>query len=658
MLRPAFLLLAAAVCLLPVLGYQLYAPGIGSGFFFDDYPNLSGLAHVSDLNSAIAFITEPKGGPLGRPVALASFLLNTPSWEVAPADFIHTNICLHLLNALLLMWCALRVQRLRGDTGLRAHWLALAVAALWMAQPLLVSTNLMIVQRMTTLALTFSLLGTLGYLKGLELLAARRVRAGYATLSASVVLGTVLAVFSKENGALLPLLLLVLQATLLQRTVAPLGAAYKKWTLVFLGLPALCILGYILKLLPNLAGAYSTRDFTWQERVLTEPRIVLRYLSLLLMPRRALIGPFQDDFPVSTGLLQPATTLAALLLIAGLIASALWLRRRAPVYAFAVLWFFAGHLLESTIIPLELYFEHRNYLPAIGPVVAIVALALRRSSTVGSAAGAGAQPAPARRGGLLGPALLVVYGALVATVCHAVAAVQGDKLTSAMVWHQEHPNSVRATENLALAYAMMGNYHAAGEAMARFADAHPQDLGVGMQALQLSCFTNQAGARIAQYKAHPERITTGRLNGIICDALDKTAKIIMQDACPGLSRADFYWLGNEILKNKNINTGREVGYCANDTLAMLYFDERDFAATMQHVEAAFSYRTYLPVAERLVEIPISAGRLDLARQNLELMRAKAPKNIFQAKIWNDSVAAHEKLINQLEKSPHAPASQP
>jgi tetratricopeptide (TPR) repeat protein len=43
--------------------------------------------------------------------------------------------------------------------------------------------------------------------------------------------------------------------------------------------------------------------------------------------------------------------------------------------SFLVLFFFAGHLLESTFLPLEMVFEHRNYLPSIALILlAVVAI--------------------------------------------------------------------------------------------------------------------------------------------------------------------------------------------------------------------------------------------------------------------------------------------
>jgi len=59
----------------------------------------------------------------------------------------------------------------------------------------------------------------------------------------------------------------------------------------------------------------------------------------------------------------------------------LGLLRRSPLATFEILFLFAGHRLESTLIPLELAFEHRNYLPSLGLILAAADL-------IGSATGA------------------------------------------------------------------------------------------------------------------------------------------------------------------------------------------------------------------------------------------------------------------------------
>jgi hypothetical protein len=98
--------------------------------------------------------------------------------------------------------------------------------------------------------------------------------------------------------------------------------------------------------------------------LLSEPRALWSYVLRLALPRAGGGGVYVDDFATSHGWLEPMTTLPAVLALLGSAIAAIMLRRRFPVASFAWLFFLAAHLLESSTIPLELYFEHRNYLPA------------------------------------------------------------------------------------------------------------------------------------------------------------------------------------------------------------------------------------------------------------------------------------------------------
>ena len=100
------------------------------------------------------------------------------------------------------------------------------------------------------------------------------------------------------------------------------------------------------------------------ERVLTQPRVLLFYLSQMLYPtpeRFLLI----HDFPLSTSLWQPWTTLPAILFWLAWLAAGLLLAAKRPLIAFSLLFFLVNHAIESSILPLEMVFEHRNYLPSM-----------------------------------------------------------------------------------------------------------------------------------------------------------------------------------------------------------------------------------------------------------------------------------------------------
>ncbi|MBK7727678.1 MAG: hypothetical protein IPJ33_03980 [Gammaproteobacteria bacterium] len=126
---------------------------------------------------------------MGRPLALTSFLLQMPSWPTEPADFARANTLVHLLNSLLVIWLSYRLARYLPALPLRREWFALAVGATWASSPLLLSTSMMLIQRMTSLAALFGLGGLLAFVMGRELLAHRR-RAGLLVMSAGLGLGT------------------------------------------------------------------------------------------------------------------------------------------------------------------------------------------------------------------------------------------------------------------------------------------------------------------------------------------------------------------------------------------------------------------------------------------------------------------------------------
>src|SRR5690606_37994877 len=113
--------------------------------------------------SAIRFITEGVAGPLGRPLALASFVPQAYAWPDLPSAFLYINICIHLLNGVLVVWFIYCLTRARDATS-QAGWFAVMTGFVWMVLPILVSSSLLIVQRMTTLSATFTLFGLIGYL--------------------------------------------------------------------------------------------------------------------------------------------------------------------------------------------------------------------------------------------------------------------------------------------------------------------------------------------------------------------------------------------------------------------------------------------------------------------------------------------------------------
>ena len=343
-----------------------YWPGLAGPWLFDDFDSLSALGDfggVRDWETFKAFVLGGTAGPTGRPLALLSFLIDGQDWPTEAWPFKRTNVVIHLLNGALLglliskILAALRFERQKAQA------IILIAVAAWLLHPYLVSTTLYIVQRMAQLSTMFILAGLVGYMHGRMQIEARP-KAAYVVMTASLAGFGLLALLAKENGILLPVLTLVLEITVLAAAAAPKLNRY--WSTIFLIMPFAVILLYLANrvLDERFFEILPPRDFSIYERLLTQSRVLVDYLQNWFIPKLYTTGVFQDHFTKSTGLLAPVSTLISAVFHVVVIGFAVATRRRWPLVSLAVLFFYAGHLVESTVINLELYFEHRNYLPA------------------------------------------------------------------------------------------------------------------------------------------------------------------------------------------------------------------------------------------------------------------------------------------------------
>jgi tetratricopeptide (TPR) repeat protein len=469
------LLVTSALYLLALLSATCYWPGLSGPFLFDDYANLPALGAfngVRDWATFKLYLFGNQSGPTGRPLAMLSFLIDDNNWPSDPRAFKYTNLMLHLLNGALLFWLCLKLLRaLFTDSEVRPLWIALLAAGGWLLHPLHASTVLYPVQRMAMLSTLFVLAGLLAYAHG-RLGIDRDRRSAYAWMSAGLILGTLLATFSKENGALLPLLALVLEVTIFRPRQDRIGRLSRYWLVPFLLAPSAALLGYLLFPLVDgsLAARFAGRPFTAIERLLTESRILFDYLYYWFIPRVDSPGILTQNFPLSRGLLDPPSTLAAVAGIATLMALAAALRRRWPGLSLAILFFFAGHLIESTLIPLELYYEHRNYLPSL---FLLLPLAVGVERLV-----------QRRRVWILGAVLLLgVPGLLTAER----AQVWSSDLNLALQWARMNPLSQRAQRHAANAAMRAKQPLLALEILTQAQASMPEKLPIRLHRLILSC---------------------------------------------------------------------------------------------------------------------------------------------------------------------------
>ena len=367
---------------------SVFSPGVNRTFLFDDRANILGNSQLQidslSFNELKRAALSGGSGPLKRPIASISFALN---YYISGGNFDAraiktTNIVIHGINGFLIfMLLSVLFQRLGPlvNTGSRKIaspiLLASVVSLFWLVHPIQLTAVLYSVQRMSSLATTFILLSLLCYLfvrvRYLGMRIYERVIIGISSL-----VYFLLAIFTKEIALLIPVYILMLEFFLFPegrflRTIENLIRKNPR-TFLIISFVALSLLVFwaIRYALPG----YSGRPFTMSERLLTEARVIFYYLSLILVPRPNGFGLHHDDISISTGLLEPWTTLPSLLGILSLPVAAWYLRKNLPLVSFGLLWFLAGHLLESTFFALDIAYEHRNYLPSLGILIGVTGL--------------------------------------------------------------------------------------------------------------------------------------------------------------------------------------------------------------------------------------------------------------------------------------------
>jgi Tfp pilus assembly protein PilF len=366
---PGAALAVAGVILIVVLVLLVFQDVPDNTFHFDDAHNITenrtARIDTLTLGALKAAATE---SPLNRRwIPNASFAVDWWRGGGEARTFLTTNLWLHSLAAaaVFLLLNVVVSSTLGGVTrgGIVAAWVG---AAMWAVHPINVQAVTLVVQRMTQMACLFSVLCVLFYL-----LARLSDRPWVKSLFfVGSLLALLLGAASKENAWIVPLLVYLAELGVVRNRKPLFPTVIEKLSvLAMLGFAAITFVVTVAGAGPvyrYLEGAYRTRDFTMVERLLTQPRVVLYHLSQIVWP---VPGRFslEHDFTVSRSLFEPAT-FGALFVTVAWISVGIWLlcRLGRRTIGFLVLWFPVALLVESSIVGLEMVFEHRMYLPSVG----------------------------------------------------------------------------------------------------------------------------------------------------------------------------------------------------------------------------------------------------------------------------------------------------
>lgn len=364
----------APLLLLPAT-WLVWHAALAGGFIFDDFANLvRANGWKADSLAPVALLEAMRSGLTsdgGRPLAILSFAINHALTGLDPWWLKATSLALHAINAVLV---ALLVRQLltaapRAAGHPRLATIAACFTALaWASHPIQASTVAYAVQRMEVGAASGVLLALLAY-AGFR----RRQLAGLTAwpLLALAGLAWAFGLGFKESAAITPVLALLVEWLCFGFRSHD-GSRNRLLVGAFALGGAAAIAAFIVVVLPMTTdSAFARRAFDAGGRLSTQFPVLCHYLWTIFWPTPDAFRFYYDDFPVSPTPWHDAWTLLSVSAILAIMLAAWVMRRRWSLFTFGVLWFFACHAITSSPIPLELAFEHRNYLALLGPLLIV-----------------------------------------------------------------------------------------------------------------------------------------------------------------------------------------------------------------------------------------------------------------------------------------------
>ncbi|MEJ1365655.1 MAG: tetratricopeptide repeat protein [Candidatus Sedimenticola sp. (ex Thyasira tokunagai)] len=609
-----FIWLFVAILSIILLAIWIYYPGLSGPYILDDQANLifKKSNTAISINDLIAATLSNRSGPLGRPISTLSFALNQCSHADGSFCYKIVNVAIHLVIGFLLF--ILGNQLLKNSPILQrkenTRLIAALPAIIWLLHPLHVSTVLYVVQRMTQLSTLFMVLGMIVYVSGRQRMLGN-LRYGLRYIFISILLFTPLAAFSKENGLLLPAYIILIECVFF-RLEADSESSRKKliWVLgLFCVLPITIALVYQLGNLEHIRLSYASRIFTFEERIFTQPVVLLFYLRQIFIPELQSMGVFQDDFPI---IQEPNLQFyLAVTLLISFITISVTLYKKQPLILLGVFWFIISHSLESSIFPLEMVFEHRNYL-AIWGVFLPVAWYLH-------------QLMHKHRLMMLTTLILsIIYVFLFATMTVLRVEKFKDTITFYSNSLENHPDSPRALLSMGVVHYELGNTDKGRELIRRAATLAPHELGFRFSEIATYCGHFETPAPLLNdlsidLKNAP--FLTPTTNAMAHNLLNK----ILIKKCPGVTPEQFYLLTSAALSNIEFNrvvtSNFNIYYAHAQVLLHLgrYKEATFFLKKIYQEGAGLSLQHRVDALELLAHTYIFSGDIASAKKTKDLI---------------------------------------
>lgn len=580
----------------------LYWPSLDGPFLLDDQGNIKA-NFVSNFSwDGIYYaVTHNNSGILGRPISVLSLLFTGIVHGSETWGYKYHNLLLHLLNGLLVFWLLLRLfphfyaSRVTQEKILV---ISSATAALWLLHPLMVSTVLYAVQRMAQLSTFFTLIALLVYIFIRESAVEKKIQ--YYSLVLAFAICLILAVFSKEDGALICVFILMLETLVFQLNFKDRKEKRRilLFQLLFSIIPIILGVLYVLTHMDRFFN-YTVRDFTLIERAMTELQVLVFYVKLVLLPVISDMSLFHDGWlPVKQ---LDVITVLCFLLWCGVLTLIAYCRKREPIISFGLAWFLVAHLLESTIFNLELVFEHRNYLAAVGlliiPVYYLVTYFRERGTL------------------LLIPLIFLLFTFMTHTRV-------GEWKNTEMIYTlavEDHPESIRAQTAYASVLYARGELDAAIRHAAIAVELDETEYGSIILQILFLCGRGREEEINRQLEEATRRAGIYASTPYSLSALDKLAEQIQVKKCQEIQSEQVISLIRAARNQKN-NLGKKkiTGYLQRHEGIHHYF-QGNMAQGYENMILAYENTDLISILVELIRIEAELGSLETAEHLLNIM---------------------------------------
>ena len=426
----------------------------------DYYTKLVNISKFSLLDEQLGLVSDVTTNFMMRPVSYLTFTFNYLLGELNPFSYRLVNIIIHIINTLLVYACVDRLLNFTPSINelsrFSARFIPTVSAFIFLLHPMQTESVTYITQRFASLAALFYLSTMYSYLLWCWQQQQGIIKHNQTRWLSLILL--FLGMFTRESLFTAPLMILLLEVTVLDNTIT---AGFKRAKLHIAMLPIIPIMVFMVSAAqnntsPSLSGAINVVNYVETpilHYALTQLVVVLNYLCLYLFP----VGQSVEHEQTLYTVLHQLPVVSSLIIILLMVVGAYYFyrknqddKRHALIFV-GICWYFLGLAVSSSVIPLpDLMVEHRAYFPAIGFIFALICLLDILRTNIGST-----------KSNNIMVALIAIWCVILIVLTYNRNKVweSGIMLWSNAVKHS--PNSHRSNYNLGVAFIYAKNYHEA-----------------------------------------------------------------------------------------------------------------------------------------------------------------------------------------------------